>query len=103
MEIEKLAEFHKALGDPTRLRILSLLKTNERCVCEIVEILRLSQPTVSQHMRRLKSVNLVKDRRKGRWVYYSLDGKSYPALASILELLPELEQEEQMKQKTAYD
>lgn len=93
MDSEKLAEFHKALGDKTRLRILSLLKAGERCVCELVEILGISQPTVSQHMRRLKSVQLVKERRQGRWVYYSLDGSPWFSFHSIVESLPDPEQE----------
>lgn len=93
MDSEKLAELYKALGDKTRLRILSLLKVDERCVCELVEILGISQPAVSQHMRRLKSVHLVKERRQGRWVYYSLDGSSYPFFRPILESLPDLKKE----------
>lgn len=93
LDSEKLAEFYKTLGDKTRLRILSLLKVDERCVCELVEILGISQPTVSQHMRRLKSVHLVKERRQGRWVYYSLDGSLYPFFHSILESLPNPKQE----------
>lgn len=63
----------KALGDPTRLRIAVLLSHGERCVCELTEVLKLPQPTVSRQMAKLKSVGLVTDRRAGKWVYYTLD------------------------------
>jgi ArsR family transcriptional regulator len=66
MEIHLLAECHKALGDPTRLKILSQLKEEELCVCELVEILKMGQPAVSQHLRRLKHAGLVKERRHGQ-------------------------------------
>ncbi|PTM59933.1 ArsR/SmtB family transcription factor [Desmospora activa] len=103
MDIDKLAEIYKALGDKTRLRILSLLKAEERCVCELVEFLGISQPTVSQHMRRLKSVHLVKERRQGRWVYYSLDGSAWPFFHFILESLPDPEQENKTVRKVVCD
>ncbi|SMO57118.1 ArsR/SmtB family transcription factor [Melghirimyces algeriensis] len=95
---DQMAEYYKALGDQTRLRILSLLKCEELCVCELVEILQLSQPTVSQHMRRLKSIGLVKERRQGQWVFYSLDGGQYPLFKEVIQSLPDLQDEiEQLK------
>ncbi|PTX64299.1 ArsR family transcriptional regulator [Melghirimyces profundicolus] len=98
MALDQLAEYHKVLGDQTRLRILALLKCEELCVCELVEILQLSQPTVSQHMRRLKSIGLVKERRQGQWVFYSLDGSQYPLFKGVIETLPDLREEiEQLK------
>jgi len=100
MDIHLLAECHKALGDKTRLQILALLKEEELCVCELVEILKISQPAVSQHMRRLKSAKLVKERRQGQWVFYSLDGSIYPFFEQILQSLPNASEEiEQLKQK----
>ncbi|BCU81700.1 transcriptional regulator [Polycladomyces abyssicola] len=100
MEIHLLAECHKALGDPTRLKILALLKEEELCVCELVEILKMSQPAVSQHMRRLKNAGLVKERRQGQWVFYSLDGTQFPFMQSVLSCLPDMREEiDQLKEK----
>lgn len=93
MEWDQLVEYHKAMSDKTRLRILSLLKVEDLCVCELVDILGVSQPAVSQHMRKLKHAKLVKERRQGQWVFYSLDGSSYPFFPSVLEALPNLQQE----------
>lgn len=92
-DFEQLAECYKALGDQTRLRILSFLKEGERCVCELVRILNISQPAVSQHMRKLKNAKLVKERRSGQWVFYSLDGSTYPFFAKIIDSLPDTSEE----------
>jgi ArsR family transcriptional regulator len=93
LEWDQLAECNKALGDKTRLRILSLLKTNELCVCELVEILKMTQPAISQHMRKLKNAKLVKERRKGQWVLYSLDGSILPFFSAFLQTLPDSSKE----------
>ncbi len=93
MNIDLLAECHKALGDKTRLQILALLKEEELCVCELVEILNISQPAVSQHMRRLRNAKLVRKRRQGQWVFYSLDGEVYPFMSSVLKCLPDMRRE----------
>ncbi|PTX63365.1 ArsR family transcriptional regulator [Melghirimyces profundicolus] len=89
MNFYQLADCHKALADKTRLRILALLKEEDLCVGELVEILKMSQPAVSQHVRKLKNAKLVKERRQGQWVYYSLDGKEYPFLDAFLQTLPD--------------
>ncbi|MRG27770.1 metalloregulator ArsR/SmtB family transcription factor [Laceyella tengchongensis] len=93
MDWEQIAECHKALADKTRLRILALLKVEELCVCELVEILNITQPAVSQHIRKLKNVKLVKERRNGQWVFYSLDGSVYPFFQQVLETLPDMKNE----------
>lgn len=72
---------------------MALLKVEELCVCELVDILGITQPAVSQHMRKLKNAKLVKERRQGQWVFYSLDGSIYPFFPSVLETLPDLQQE----------
>lgn len=61
----------KALADTTRLRILGLLAVREMCVCEVMVALDLTQPTASHHLRILENVGLVKDRKEGKWVFYS--------------------------------
>lgn len=94
MDLEQLVECYKALGDRNRLRILSLLKEGgELCVCELVEILQMSQPAVSSHMRKLKNAKLVKERKAGQWVFYSIDGEIYPFLSVNLEELPRMRNE----------
>ena len=62
----------KALSDETRLRILNLLCHGELCVCQIEEILGVGQSKASRHLAHLRSAELVRDRREGQWVYYSL-------------------------------
>jgi ArsR family transcriptional regulator len=66
------SKFFKALADTTRLRILGLLAVREMCVCEVMVALDLTQPTASHHLRILENVGLVKDRKEGKWVFYSL-------------------------------
>lgn len=100
MEIEILEECYKAFADKTRLRILALLRNEELCVCELVEILQMTQPAISQHLRKLKSAKLVKERRAGQWVFYSLDGSLYPFLQENLNALPDLSNEiQELKEK----
>jgi len=68
-----LAEFFKVFGDSTRIRILYALRENELCVCDIANLLSLTQTNVSHQLRVLKSSKLVKSRRNGKTVFYSLD------------------------------
>ncbi|RAV03462.1 metalloregulator ArsR/SmtB family transcription factor [Paenibacillus sp. YN15] len=86
--IEQLADELKLAGDKTRLTILSILKERECCVCELAELLQTSQPNVSQHMRKLKDGKLVKESRRGQWIYYSLDLAEKPYLMELLAALP---------------
>ena len=69
---DKRRRFFKALADETRLRILGLLKVREMCVCEVMVALDLTQPTASHHLGLLENAGLVKDRKEGKWVFYSL-------------------------------
>lgn len=72
-EISNEAEIIKALADPTRLKIVYILsKTDELCVCQIIETLNKSQSTISHHLNILKKAKLVDWRKKGQWIYYSL-------------------------------
>ena len=83
----------RALGDPTRLRIAHLLlrADQELCVCEMVDSLEESQTNVSRHLRELKLAGLVKERREGRWIFYSLCAPSDPFLKGILSALESME------------
>ncbi|WP_405113289.1 metalloregulator ArsR/SmtB family transcription factor [Paenibacillus sp. FSL K6-1217] len=86
--LNDLAEDLKLLGDKTRLTILILLKEREWCVCEFVDLFDISQPAVSQHLRKLKSSGLVKEQKRGQWVYYSLNIVDKPHVKVILNLTP---------------
>jgi DNA-binding transcriptional ArsR family regulator len=68
-----LAETFKALGDPTRVRILNALSQTELCVCDIAALLKLGESAVSHQLRLLRSLRLVRARRGGRMVFYALD------------------------------
>jgi DNA-binding transcriptional ArsR family regulator len=70
-----LAEIFRALGDPTRVRILDALSHEELCVCDLAAVLSLSQSAVSHQLRLLRSLRLVKARREGRMVFYALDDR----------------------------
>lgn len=72
VEVAGLSEIFKALGDETRTRILYLLSLQELCVCDIAEVLDMSLPAVSHHLRLLKMLRIVKYRRDGKNVFYSL-------------------------------
>ncbi|MEF3302800.1 ArsR/SmtB family transcription factor [Paenibacillus sp. GYB003] len=87
-EIEEVADVFKLLGDKNRLTILALLKEKELCVCEFVDILQTSQPNISQHMRKLKDGGLVKETKRGQWVYYSLNVQDKPFILDILKHVP---------------
>ena len=75
--VNRQTRFFKALADETRLRILKLLETREMCVCELMVALGLTQPTASHHLGLLENAHLVKRRKEGKWVFYSVaDQKS---------------------------
>jgi len=71
--LEALSDIFKVLGDPTRLRIVSALATRELCVCDIANLLGTSVSAVSHQLRVLRISKLVKHRKEGKMVYYSLD------------------------------
>ncbi|UCE38129.1 MAG: winged helix-turn-helix transcriptional regulator [Thermoplasmata archaeon] len=70
---ERLSETFKALGDPTRIRIIYALSKKELCVCDISATLGMSQSAVSHQLRILRNLKLVKFKKRGKSVYYSLD------------------------------
>jgi len=76
-----------AFSDPTRLRLLALLRRGELCVCDLVSILRIPQGTASRHMSRLKAAGLVRSRNQGYWTYYSLSPARKPLHRSLLRCL----------------
>jgi ArsR family transcriptional regulator len=73
--MEELTAIFKALSDETRLRIIKLLEQGELCVCDIVAALDMVQPKVSFHLSTLKEAGIIKDRKQGKWIHYSLNEK----------------------------
>ena len=69
----KLAEFFKILGDTTRAKILFALDQNEMCVCDIANVLRMSKSSISHQLGTLRRMNIVKCRKQGKEVYYTID------------------------------
>lgn len=70
---KKIFKSFKALGEPTRLKILKMLSIQSMCVCELSEVLDMLQPRISQHLKILKDVDLVIESREGYWTYYSIN------------------------------
>ncbi len=73
--MNELVTLFKALSDETRLRIIKLLEEEELCVCDITAALDMVQPKVSFHLSALKEAGLIKDRKEGKWIHYSLNEK----------------------------
>ncbi|MFF4932713.1 ArsR/SmtB family transcription factor [Streptomyces griseofuscus] len=83
----ELAKVFKALGDPVRLRLLSMIASRaggEVCVCDLTPAFDLSQPTVSHHLKLLRQAGLIDCERRGTWVYYWLVPEMTDRLAAIL-------------------
>jgi len=81
------ARLFKALSDPSRVRIVNVLATSEEpvCVCELVEPLGLTQPTVSHHLKKLTDAGLLVREQRGVWAYYSLDQDALAALGALVQ------------------
>ncbi len=73
--VDALAETFRALGDPTRVRVLDALSHGELCVCDLAALLGLTQSATSHQLRLLRALRLVRTRRAGRMVYYALDDR----------------------------
>ena len=82
-DLYELADFFKLFGDSTRLSILWALSESEMCVCDICALLKMKQPAVSHQLKNLKQSRIVKSRRDGKVVYYSLDDEHIRRLLDI--------------------
>lgn len=86
-QASRLASMFKALGDPTRVRLLSLIAATEggeACICDLTDPVGLSQPTVSHHMRQLVDAGLITREQRGKWAYYAVVPETLQALSSSL-------------------
>jgi DNA-binding transcriptional ArsR family regulator len=82
-ELNRLSSIYKVLGDPSRLKIVMALRNVEMCVCDLAAFLGLTESAISHQLRRLKDLALVKSRREGQVIYYSLDDEHVAALLSV--------------------
>jgi ArsR family transcriptional regulator, arsenate/arsenite/antimonite-responsive transcriptional repressor len=89
-DLNQAAIVLKLLGDKTRLTMMKILDFHDCCVCEFVEIFKMSQPSISQHLRKLRDVGLVKEERRGQWIFYSMnkENRYYEFIQPLLEQLP---------------
>lgn len=86
-EAERLARIFKALGDPTRVRLVSLIaahEAGEACVCDLTNPVGLAQPTVSHHLKQLVEAGLITREQRGRWSYYRIVDSTLAGLAEAL-------------------
>jgi ArsR family transcriptional regulator len=86
-QAERLAHIFKALGDPTRVRLVSLIAAHEgaeACVCDLTEPVGLSQPTVSHHLKLLVEAGLLTREQRGRWSFYRIVDGALDNLAQAL-------------------
>jgi ArsR family transcriptional regulator len=86
-EVDATARLFRAIGDPARVRILNVLANNPEpvCVCNLIEPLGLSQPTVSHHLKTLTDAGLLDREQRGKWAYFSLKQEAATRLASLLD------------------
>jgi len=87
LDTDRAARLFHALSDETRLSILKRLRHGERCVCELTDALDAAQSRLSFHLRVLKEVGLVTDRREGRWMYYTLNAETLAEAADLAQTL----------------
>ena len=90
--VDKCVDFCKALCDSTRQKILEMLREQEMCVGDIADAFHLSQPTISHHLNILKGADVVKSRKEGKQVYYSLNQDNIQEYCGLLmaKFVPEM-------------
>ncbi|MFJ7638876.1 ArsR/SmtB family transcription factor [Peribacillus sp. NPDC097225] len=86
-QIEEMSRQLKAVSDPNRLKLLACLKQGEVCVCDFVDILQISQPAVSQQVKKLKDAGIILERKKGTWKHFRLNEVQQPYIQAIIDSL----------------
>ncbi|MFJ7935648.1 ArsR/SmtB family transcription factor [Sporosarcina sp. NPDC096371] len=89
-DMQRASRLLKLLGDQTRLTMMKLLQSHDYCVCEFTAMFNMSQPAISQHLRKLRDIELVKETRKGKWIFYSInrEHEDYLFVQNVLTSLP---------------
>ena len=88
-DADRVARRLKALADPTRLRILSLIAARgceSVCACELLEALDVTQPTVSHHLKKLVDAGLLQREQRGKWAHYTVERSAFAELQAVLAL-----------------
>lgn len=85
----------KTLSDPTRLVMMKLFLEEEYCVCQLVDMFEMSQPAISQHLRKLKNAGFLNEDRRGQWRYYSINS-SCPEFDTLQFLLLQIDQDDEL-------
>ena len=91
MDIQLIEKQLKALADQNRLKLVACLKNGEVCVCDFVDVLGISQPAVSQHLRKLKEADILAERKVGTWKHYRLLEPLSPVVQSVVDELESIE------------
>lgn len=86
-QMEEMSQILKAVSDPNRLKLLACLKHGEVCVCDFVDVLQISQPAVSQQVKKLKDAGIILERKKGTWKYCRLNEVQKPYIQAIIDQL----------------
>lgn len=83
--VANLSRTFHAFSDPKRIEIVALLTNGERCVCELTDVVGAKQPLLSFHLKILREANLVRNRRRGKWMYYSLNYETIDEMKAIID------------------
>ena len=88
---KQMVSVFKALSDENRILILKQLRSGEKCGCELLEAMKITQPTLSHHMKILCGCQIVKSRREGKWLYYAIDCDGIKTVRNLMQslLMPE--------------
>jgi ArsR family transcriptional regulator, arsenate/arsenite/antimonite-responsive transcriptional repressor len=98
--MQEILSIFKAFSDEIRLRILKLLQKGELCVCDIVAALDMSQPKISFHLATLRDAGLIKDRKEGRWIHYSIADSDLFRRFLLLSALEKITDDDVLKDNT---
>ncbi|MEK4229695.1 ArsR/SmtB family transcription factor [Solibacillus sp. FSL H8-0538] len=90
MELDFMEKQLKAVADANRLKLLACLKKGEVCVCDFVDVLGISQPAVSQHLRKLKEAGIITERKVGTWKHYRIVEDQTALMVGILQQIAPL-------------
>lgn len=97
--IDALTRVGNALGDPNRVRLLAACLDQERCVCQLVALIDLSNASISKHLGQLRDAGLLESRREGRWVHYRVPHEPAPIAADAIAMVRTRAMDDELIQK----
>ncbi|MCG1009868.1 winged helix-turn-helix transcriptional regulator [Salinicoccus sp. ID82-1] len=91
MDIGQAADLFKIMGDRTRLSMIAMMNERECCVCDFTDCFQMSQPAVSQHLKKLRTLGLITERKEGYWTHLSLNKESpfYDMIPELIAVVPD--------------